>query len=304
MDIVTLALNLYSQGIDPGLDLSRPDEIVAVVTECTGIPPHPRHPWVGELVYTAFSGSHQDAIRKCLKRQRPDKPWQVAYLPIDPADLGRSYQAVIRVNSQSGKGGVAFVMERDHGLSLPRWMQQELSRDVQSESERRGGEMDSASIYRVFAERFLAEPGPVRLLGYRLNRNGHDVIEVRIATATGKGDRELILRGEGQGAIAAFADAWARAMGQRIEVLDYQEHARGEGTDAEAAAYVQLRVVRPDGVPGAVIEAQSDSSERVAGAAIDRDTVAAAIKAVIAALNRAADQLLTQRRSAEPAEAA
>lgn len=266
MDIVTLALNLYSQGIDPGLDLSRADEIVAVVGECTGIALHPRHPWVGELVYTAFSGSHQDAIAKCLKRQRPDEPWQVAYLPIDPADLGRSYQAVIRVNSQSGKGGVAFVLERDFGLRLPRWMQVELAQAVQRESERLGGEMDPARIRALFSEHFLAEQGPYRLLGYRLDRNGHDRIEARLATPLG----ERILEGEGQGAIAALVDAWTRACGGDAHVLDYQEHAIGEGTDAEAAAYVQLNL----------------NGERVAGAGIERDTVAAALKAVLAALNR------------------
>jgi 2-isopropylmalate synthase len=267
MDIVTLGLNLYSQGIDPGLDLSRPDEIVAVVGECTGMPLHPRHPWVGELVYTAFSGSHQDAIAKCLRRQGPEDPWRVAYLPIDPADLGRSYEAVIRVNSQSGKGGVAFVLERDFGLRLPRWMQVELARAVQGESERLGGEMDPGRIHALFRERFMAEQGPYRLLGYRLDRNGHDRIEVRVATPSG----ERILKGEGQGAIAALVDAWIRAFGGSAQVIDYQEHAIGEGTDAEAAAYVQLDL----------------EGERVAGAAIERDTVAAALKAVLAALNRA-----------------
>jgi 2-isopropylmalate synthase len=268
MDIVTLAMNLYSQGIDPRLDLSHPDEILATVADCTGIPVHPRHPWVGELVYTAFSGSHQDAIRKCLKRQTPDAPWQVAYLPIDPADLGRTYQEVIRVNSQSGKGGVAFVMERDFGLNLPRWLQVELAQAVQQESERRGGEMDGASIHRLFRERFLADRGPYRLNGYRLSRNGHDLIEVRLGIP---GD-ERTLRGEGQGAISAFADAWTRYAGQSIQILDYQEHAIGEGTDAEAAAYVLASL---DG-------------ERLAGAAIDRDVVGASLKAVLAALNRAA----------------
>lgn len=267
MDIVTLALNLYGQGIDPGLDLSRPDEIVAVVEACTGIPTHPRHPWVGELVYTAFSGSHQDAIAKCLKRQGPEDPWQVAYLPIDPADLGRSYEAVIRVNSQSGKGGVAFVLERDFGLRLPRWMQVELAQAVQRESERLGGEMDPGRIHALFRERFLAEEGPYRLLGYRLDRNGHDRIEARVATPSG----ERILKGEGQGAIAALVDAWTRTFGVSAQVIDYQEHAIGEGTDAEAAAYVQLNL----------------EGERVAGAAIERDTVAAALKAVLAALSRA-----------------
>ena len=130
MDMTTMAMNLYSQGVDPEMDLSNPDELIQVVTECTDIPLHPRHPWLGELVYTAFSGSHQDAIRKCLHIQKPDQPWQVAYLPIDPKDLGRDYQEVIRVNSQSGKGGVAFVLERDYGLILPRWLQVELAQEV------------------------------------------------------------------------------------------------------------------------------------------------------------------------------
>lgn len=285
MDMVTLALNLYSQGIDPGLDLSRPDEIVAVVGECTGIPLHPRHPWVGDLVYTAFSGSHQDAISKCLKRQTPDAPWQVAYLPIDPADLGRSYQAVIRVNSQSGKGGVAFVLERDYGLRLPRWMQVELAPVVQRESERLGGEMDPRRIHALFRERYLASDGPYRLLGYRIDRNGHDRIEARIDTPEG----ERRLEGEGQGAIAAWVDAWTRAFGGTFHVLDYQEHALGEGTDAEAAAYVQIHL----------------GGARVAGAAIERDMVSAALKAVLAALNRATDAGCSVPAGSEPrAEAA
>ena len=152
-------MNLYSQGIDPRLDLSHPDEILAVVADCTGMPVHPRHPWVGELVYTAFSGSHQDAIRKCLKRQTPDEPWQVAYLPIDPEDLGRTYQEVIRVNSQSGKGGVAFVMERDFGLNLPRWLQVELAQAVQRESERRGGEMDGTQYLPAVPGALRCGPG-------------------------------------------------------------------------------------------------------------------------------------------------
>ena len=268
MDIVTLAMNLYSQGVDPGLDLSRPDEIIAAYTECTQMPVHPRHPWLGELVYTAFSGSHQDAIRKCLARQRPDEPWQVAYLPVDPKDLGRDYQAVIRVNSQSGKGGVAFVLERDYGLTLPRWLQVELAQAVQEFSEAQGGEVAGAAIHRLFVERFVVDQGPVRLLGYQLNRDGRDVIEAHLDV----GGQERTLHGEGVGAIAAFVDAWTRHGGQRVGVVDYSEHAVGGGTDAEAAAYVQLNV---DG-------------RRIAGAAFDRDTVSASLKAVLSALNRAA----------------
>ena len=265
-DIVTMAMNLYSQGIDPELDISNPDEIIQVATECTAIPVHPRHPWVGELVYTAFSGSHQDAIRKCLGQQGADEPWQVAYLPIDPRDLGRDYQAVIRVNSQSGKGGVAFVLERDHGLQLPRWIQVDLAQIVQRESEQRGGEMDGASIHALFLEYFVTDQSPARLLGYQLSKNGHDRIEARI----GEAGSERSLRGEGKGAIAAFVDAWTRYTGQSVNVVDYAEHALTAGTDAEAVAYIQLNV---DG-------------QRVVGASLDRDTVSASLKAVLSALNR------------------
>jgi len=272
MDLITLAMNLYSQGVNPRLDLSDPDRIIAVVERCTGIACHPRHPWVGELVYTAFSGSHQDAIRKSLKHQRPaseaGQPWQVAYLPIDPADIGRSYEAVIRVNSQSGKGGVAFVLERDFGLSLPRWMQQALAPIVQREAEQRGGVIDADTIHRLFREQFVRDDAPARLLGYRLHRNGHDRIEARVRIDS----QEQRLTGEGDGAIAAFADAWTRHGGQPVNVRDYQEHAIGAGTDAEAAAYVLLDV---DG-------------RAVPGAAIDRDTVSASLRAVLSALNRAA----------------
>ena len=267
MDIVTMAMNLYCQGVDPGLDLSRPDEIIQVVNECTGIPLHPRHPWIGELVYTAFSGSHQDAIRKCLLRQQPGEPWRVAYLPIDPRDIGRDYQAVIRINSQSGKGGVAFVLERDYGLNLPRWMQVEFAQIVQRTSEQRSGEVESSTVRALFLSHFVADQDPVRLLGYRLNRNGHDVIEVRVAHR----GAERLLRGEGEGAISAFVDAWTRYSGQQVSVVDYSEHAIGEGTDAEAAAYIQLSV---DGM-------------RVSGASTDHDTVSASLKAVLSALNRA-----------------
>ncbi len=267
MDIVTLAMNLYSQGVEPGLDLSNPDEIIQVVSDCTGMAPHPRHPWVGELVYTAFSGSHQDAIRKCLLRQQPDEPWQVAYLPIDPRDIGRDYQAVIRINSQSGKGGVAFVLEREYGLRLPRWMQVELAQMVQQVSEQTAGEVEAATVYALFREHFVFDRGPVRLLGYRLDRNSRDVMAARVSHF----GEERVLQGEGQGAISAFADAWMRDSGQQVDVVDYAEHALGEGTDAEAVAYVQLAV----------------SGARVSGAGVDRDTVSASLKAVLSALNRA-----------------
>jgi 2-isopropylmalate synthase len=267
MDLVTLAMNLYSQGIDPQLDLSQPDEIVRVYTEATGLPVHPRHPWIGELVYTAFSGSHQDAISKCLHRQQADEPWQVAYLPIDPRDIGRDYQAVIRVNSQSGKGGVAYVLERDYALVLPRWIQVELAVQVQQLSESCAGEIDSAMIHDRFLSQFVVDRTPIRLDGYRLDRQSdQEVIEARIAVE----NRSHSIHGSGEGAISAFIDACTRAFGYRITVVDYSEHAIGEGTDAEAVAYVLLEV----------------EGERIAGAAFDHDTLSATLKSVLSALNR------------------
>jgi 2-isopropylmalate synthase len=232
------------------------------------MPVHPRHPWVGELVYTAFSGSHQDAIRKCLHQQGSDEPWQVAYLPIDPHDLGRDYQAVIRVNSQSGKGGVAFVLERDYGLVIPRWLQVDLAQIVQRETEIAGGEIDAARIHALFRQHFTDTRHPTAMTGYRLDRDdGVDTIAARFT----HDDQQFELEGSGHGAIEAFVDAWSKRFGNRVNVIDYSEHAIGEGTDAEAAAYVLMNV---DGC-------------RTAGAACDRDTVSASMAAVLAALNRA-----------------
>ncbi|MET0068226.1 MAG: 2-isopropylmalate synthase [Candidatus Thiodiazotropha sp.] len=268
MDAVTLAMNLYSQGIDPGLDLSDPDEVIRVYRECTGLPVHPRHPWVGDLVYTAFSGSHQDAIRKCLHVQAEDEPWQVAYLPIDPRDIGRDYQAVIRVNSQSGKGGVAYVLERDYGIRLPRWLQVEFAPIVQQASEQMKGEVSSETIYRLFMERFVQPRGAYRLAGYRLDHTrGMERIEVQLH----KDQQEIRVNGEGQGAMSAFVDALSKIEGPVIQVADYAEHALEEGTQAEAAAYVLLKY----------------RGERIPGAAFDRDTVSASLNALLSALNAA-----------------
>lgn len=275
MDIVTLAMNLYSQGVDPKLDLSNPDEIIQVVTSCTGISVHPRHPWVGELVYTAFSGSHQDAIRKCLLKQQSDEHWQVAYLPIDPKDLGRDYQAVIRVNSQSGKGGVAFVLERDYGLSLPRWLQVELAQLVQRVSEQQMGEVSSRDIYQLFRDHFVCDQTPYRLLGYRLDREQSGHIEVSIL----ENGKKRLLTGVGEGAISAFTNAWMQYSNLQLNIVDFQEHAVGAGTDAEAVAYVQVNV----------------GGMRVSGAAFDQDTMSASLKALLSALNR---QALLQTKAA------
>ena len=266
MDLVTLAMNLYSQGIDPQLDLSSPDEIIQVCTECTGLPVHPRHPWIGELVYTAFSGSHQDAIRKCLQKQRDDEAWQVAYLPIDPKDLGRDYQAVIRVNSQSGKGGMAFLLERDFGISLPRWMTLELAPHVQKASEQVSGELSSQAIRDILLDTFMCA-APVTLKGYRLDRDDAECLSVTLR----HGQESVALQGQGNGAISAVMDAWQQHTGQSVNVVDYGEHALGEGSDAVAIAFVQLNV---DGT-------------RISGMAEDGDTVSASLKALLSALNRA-----------------
>ncbi|MFC0267960.1 2-isopropylmalate synthase [Kushneria aurantia] len=266
MDIVTLAMNLYSQGIDPELDLSRPDEIIQVVTECTGIAMHPRHPWVGDMVYTAFSGSHQDAIRKSLRKQGDDEPWQVAYLPIDPRDIGRDYQAVIRVNSQSGKGGMAFLLERDYGISLPRWMMLALAPHVQAESERLSGELSSDAIRRLLFETFTRD-APLSLVDYRLSRGGNETLSV---TLDDDGEA-LALEAGGNGAMSAFMNAWQQHSGQQVGIIDYSEHSLGGDSEANAIAFVQLNV---DG-------------QRVASVAEDSDTVSASLKAVIAGINLA-----------------
>ncbi len=266
MDVLTMAMNLYSQGIDPELDLSAPDEIIRVYSDCTGLPVHPRHPWVGELVYTAFSGSHQDAIRKCLARQQDEEPWQVAYLPIDPADIGRDYEAVIRVNSQSGKGGVGYLLERDYGLALPRWLLTRVAAVVQAETERRSSELSSAEIHQLLIADFGRDTAPLSLNGYTVRReDNREFIEAQLSTARG----QATIEGQGAGAIEAFVSAWSGWLGRNITVREYNEHALGEGADAEAVAYVLLEV---DG-------------ESVAGVARDRDTLSASLKALLAAVN-------------------
>ncbi|MFV1985363.1 MAG: 2-isopropylmalate synthase [Thiohalomonadales bacterium] len=267
LDIITLAMNLYSQGIDPKLDISNPDEIISVVTECTKIPVHPRHPWVGDMVYTAFSGSHQDAIRKCLHVQTENEHWQVAYLPINPEDLGRDYQAVIRVNSQSGKGGVAFVMERDYGIVLPRWIQVELALLVQQKSEHHSGEIDSKTIYDIFTNYFVLDQDPNSLQSYQINRvTNLDEIKLTLA----KNNTNFTIDGSGEGTLSAVVDACEKHFGVQINVTDYSEHALGEGTDVQAIAFISLNI----------------NGRRVSGVSMDHDTVSASMKALISALNR------------------
>jgi 2-isopropylmalate synthase len=243
VDIVTLALNLYSQGIDPELSLWDIDEVVRVAEYCNRIPVHPRHPYAGELVYTAFSGSHQDAIKKgiaALERAESDH-WEVPYLPIDPKDLGRSYEEVIRINSQSGKGGVAFVLEQDHGLRLPRELQIEFSRCIQRITDVSGAELTSKGVWEAFVTEYLSRTRPVALLGYENTGEVGSEVDCEIDFHLRVEDGEQRIRGRGNGPIAAFVDALRRACGIRLEILDYAEHAVGEGADACAVAYVKVR---------------------------------------------------------------
>ncbi len=265
MDIVVLAMNLYGMGVDPELDLSDPDEIIRVVHECTGIALHPRHPWVGELVYTAFSGSHQDAIRKSLRKQGEDEPWQVAYLPIDPRDIGRDYQAVIRVNSQSGKGGMAFLLERDYGINLPRWMMLALAPHVQRESEKVTGELGSAAIRNLLFEHFDRQH-PVSLVDYSVRRAGEGQ---KVSVTLSQDGHQYTLEGTGNGPLSAFVHAWNDYTGDDIAIADYAEHALTSGSDAEAIAFVQIKA----------------GTIRIPAVAEDADTLSASMKAIISAIN-------------------
>jgi 2-isopropylmalate synthase len=267
MDIVTMAMNLYSQGIDPQLDFSQMDEMIAVCKECTQLPLHPRHPYAGELVFTAFSGSHQDAINKCLARRERDSLWEVAYLPIDPADIGRSYQEVIRINSQSGKGGVAYVLNRDYGLDLPRWLQVDFSASVQALAERSETEVQSCDIHQLFLETYLLDRPQLSVGNYQLARDDAvDHLNVMIEGLEGS----PTLSGKGAGVVGAFTDAVSSHTGHKIIVVEYSEHTLGSDADAEAICYVQLAI---DGT-------------RVCGVGRSTDIVHATMSAILSGLGR------------------
>lgn len=268
MDIVTMAMNMYSQGIDPMLDISIADDIIATVEACTNIKTHPRHPWVGELVYTAFSGSHQDAIRKCLAVQRADEPWDVAYLPIDPRDLGRNYQSVIRVNSQSGKGGASYLLEQELGVTLPRWMQIELAQPIQRETEIREGELTPADIVGVFRREFMHSDGRYSLASYQVDKQGN---HYHLQAAINDGSQMMLVHGQGSGAISAFADAMHKAMGMDIQVVQFDEQAVEAGSDAAAMAFVQASI----------------RGQRFTAAAQDGDTLSASLNAILNTINKA-----------------
>jgi 2-isopropylmalate synthase len=280
VDLMTLALNLFSQGVDPALVITDIDEIVRTVEHCNQLPVHPRHPYAGELVYTAFSGSHQDAIKKGLEalEKRNDALWEVPYLPIDPKDLGRTYEAVIRVNSQSGKGGVAYVIKADHGLDLPRALQVEFSRIVQEVAERTGKELTSPDIWSLFEETYLGRGG-VRLVDYTVLPEPRAGARRIVATIEEAG-AERRIEGVGNGPIAAFVDALKRDCGIALTVLDYHENAVAAGADAQAAAYVQIRSTGPDVAP-------DGTGATLYGVGMDSDIVTASLKAVASAASRA-----------------
>jgi 2-isopropylmalate synthase len=241
VDVMTLALNLFSQGVDPGIVVEDINEVVRTVEYCNQLPVHPRHPYGGELVFTAFSGSHQDAIKKGFDdlARRNDGLWEVPYLPIDPRDLGRSYEAIIRINSQSGKGGVAYLLKADYGLDLPRLLQVEFSAVVQEMTDRTGKEATGAEIWRLFEKTYLDAEGPIVLVDYEMLPDAQRGRHLR-ATIRRNGIEQRI-EGRGNGPIDAFIDALRRGAGIALEFLDYREHAVTAGSSAKAAAYVQVR---------------------------------------------------------------
>ncbi len=269
--LVTVGLNMYTQGIDPGLDFSDIDSVIKTVEYCNQLPVHQRHPYGGELVFTAFSGSHQDAIKKGFAAQeaKNDLLWEVPYLPVDPADLGRSYEAVIRVNSQSGKGGFAWVLEQDQGLKLPKKMQAHFSRFVQELADSEGRELHAGDVWDVFQRVYrLGGPQHFQLLDYEETRatNGDRIFAGRISVS----GKEQSVSGRGNGLISSVVATLGEAFGLVLDVQDYSEHAMGHGSSARAAAYV---------------ECKGGDGKSVWGVGIDEDIATASVRAVLSAAN-------------------
>jgi 2-isopropylmalate synthase len=270
VDLANLALNLYSQGVHPGLDFSDIDEIRRTVEYCNQLPVHPRHPYVGDLVYTSFSGSHQDAIKKAFGARKEGDVWDMPYLPLDPKDLGRSYEAVIRVNSQSGKGGIAYLLEAEYGLTLPRRMQIEFSGVVQQVTDTTGKELTADDIWSIFDREYLSSPQPYRYLAHHLVEDStRDEVELNTEIEYGGAKRQIA--GRGNGPIDAFAKAIAASTGDQVKLLDYHEHSVGAGTNATAVTYIEMRVN-----DGPVLH----------GVAMDPNIVTASLKAMLSGLNR------------------
>lgn len=265
VDLVTLALNLYTQGIHPGLDFSRINDVARLVEQCTRLPIHPRHPYVGDLVFTAFSGSHQDAIKKGFATQKPGEPWSVPYLPIDPEDVGRTYESVIRINSQSGKGGVAYLLERDYDLVLPRRMQVEFSHVVQQAADSSGKEIRADEMWAIFRREYLETHEPIDYVSQSLfDTDGRQGIRLKVREA----GHDKVLTGVGNGPI----DALLNALAVDVRVQHYEERSMGRGSDAQAVCFVELAC---DGVAGDVF-----------GVGIDGNIISASIKAVVSGINR------------------
>ncbi|MFG2646908.1 2-isopropylmalate synthase [Streptomyces sp. NPDC048436] len=283
VDLVTLGMNLFSQGVDPQIDFSDIDEIRRTAEYCTQMEVHPRHPYAGDLVYTAFSGSHQDAIKKGFEamgvraeqqgKTVDDIEWAVPYLPIDPKDVGRSYEAVIRVNSQSGKGGIAYVLQNDHKLDLPRRMQVEFSKIIQTKTDTEGGEVTPDAIWGIFQDEYLPNPdnpwGRIQVKNGQTttDKDGTDTLTVE-ATVDGA---DTVLTGTGNGPISAFFNA-LQGIGIDVRLLDYQEHTMSEGASAQAASYIECAI----------------GDKVLWGIGIDANTTRASLKAAVSAVNRAA----------------
>lgn len=271
LDIVNVALNLYSQGVDPGLDFSDIDEIRRTVEHCNQIPVHARHPYVGDLVYTSFSGSHQDAIKKAFTARKEDDIWDMPYLPIDPKDLGRSYEAVIRVNSQSGKGGISYLLEAEYGLELPRRLQIEFSQVVQAAMDASGKEFTAADLWDVFEREYGLKSTAVPQHQVIEEQQGAQGALVALAAQVQMGGRAFGVRGTGNGPIDAFVQGLGAATGETIRVLDYHEHAIDSGANARAVAYLELRV----------------GERTLFGVGMDANIVSASLKAIVSGLQRA-----------------
>ena len=268
VDLVNIALNLYTQGVSPGLDFSDIDEIRRTVEHCNQLPVHPRHPYVGDLVYTSFSGSHQDAIKKAFSARKDGEIWDMPYLPLDPKDLGRSYEAVIRVNSQSGKGGISYLLQADYGLDLPRRLQIEFSQAVQRVMDERGTEMTSVDLWQLFEREYGIGAVSIDHQSFEDTGSGG---KCRLEADVSADGRKFVVSGEGNGPVDAFVQGLVRATGERIQVLDYHEHAIGSGAQARAAAYLEVRIgTRPT----------------MFGVGIDANILSASMKAVLGAMQR------------------
>ncbi len=276
VDIVTLGLNLFTQGVDPKLDFSDINGLMETAEYCNQLPIHPRHPYAGELVHTAFSGSHQDAINKGMKAIKAANSgmWEVPYLPIDPHDIGRDYEAVIRVNSQSGKGGIAYVLENDHHIRLPKEWQAQFSQVIQRLTDASSQEISSQEIWNAFEKEYVTQPeGRFNLISFESRRvpGSNQVVEVN-AVVTDNGVEKTVT-GQGNGPVNAFSHMMRKEFGLKFKLKDYAEHTRSVGSDAEAAAYIELKV--PD-----------ESGTSIFGVGIDTDITLAPIKAVVSACNR------------------